>query len=114
MAEEPLSYEDIYARFFADKPRAPVYSKCISSRHFDAIGTKTCQIMFRGQFNDILKADTHYLVLDDDFSNFDEVLRRFTDLSERRGIVDAAYAHVRESHTYEHRMRRLDALLRAK
>jgi hypothetical protein len=35
-----------------------------------------------------------YLVLDDDFSNFDEGLRRFTDLSERSGIVDATYEYV--------------------
>ena len=46
--EEEVSFADIEARFFAGRPRCPVYSKCISSRHFDAAGTGTCQILLRG------------------------------------------------------------------
>ena len=41
VAKEAESYDSIHAQFFAGKPRAPVYGKCISSRHFDAVGTKT-------------------------------------------------------------------------
>lgn len=107
LVNEQLSFDDIYQRFFAGRPRAPVYSKCISSRHFDAIGTKTCQIMFRGRFNDILEADRHYLALEDDFSNLDDVLRRFSDLPLRRGISGDAYAHVMSAHTYAHRMQQV-------
>jgi hypothetical protein len=112
VAQEAESYDSIHARFFAGKPRAPVYGKCISSRHFDAVGTKTCQIMFRGRFNDILEADRHYLALDSDFANLDDVLRRFTDAAERRVIVDAAHAHVMEAHTYTHRARKIETVLR--
>ena len=98
-----LDVDEVQERFFRHTPRAPVYSKCISSRHFDAVGTKTCQIMFRGRFNDILTADQHYLALDDDLANLDEVLRRFRDEGERRRIVDAAHQHVLAAHTYAHR-----------
>lgn len=105
LVNEQIPFDEIYAQFFAGRKRAPVYSKCISSRHFDAIGTKTCQIMFRGRFNDILQADRHYLALADDLSNLDDVLRRFADLSARRQIVEEAYAHVTAAHTYAHRMR---------
>jgi hypothetical protein len=104
LVNEQISFDDIHRRFFAGRERTPVYGKCISSRHFDAIGTKTCHIMFHGRFNDILEADRHYLALKEDFSNLDEVLRRFSDLSVRRGIVEEAYAHVVGAHTYEHRM----------
>ena len=46
--EGEVSFGDIEGRFFAGRPRCPVYSKCISSRHFDAAGTGTCQILLRG------------------------------------------------------------------
>jgi spore maturation protein CgeB len=107
LVNELISFDDIYQRFFAGRERAPVYGKCISSRHFDAIGTKTCQIMFYGRFNDILEPNRHYLVLQSDFSDLDDVLRRFSDLSIRRNIVEEAYAHVLSSHTYAHRMRQV-------
>jgi hypothetical protein len=107
LVNEQISFDDVHRQFFAGRERAPVYGKCISSRHFDAIGTKTCQIMFRGRFNDILEANRHYLALNEDFSNLDDVLRQFSDLSARRAIVDEAYAYVAASHTYAHRMRQI-------
>src|SRR5262249_1337632 len=111
LVNELQSYPEIHARFFKDKPRPPVYGKCISSRHFEAIGTKTCQIMFLGRFNDILQADRHYLALNRDFSNLEAVLARFCDPRHRRAIVEEAYEHVMDSHTYEHRMRLLYDIL---
>ncbi len=111
LVNEQLSHADIHARFFAARPRPDFYGKCISSRHFDAVGTKTCQIMFRGRFNDILEADRHYLALNPDFSNMEEVLARFRDPGERRGVAEAAHAHVAGAHTYRHRLDQLYAIL---
>ncbi len=111
LINEKLSYEGIYARYFTGRVRPPFYGKCISSRHFDAIGTKTCQIMFPGRFNDILVADEHYLALESDLSNLSEVLDRFHDPVGRQRIVEAAHAHVMEGHTYAHRMARLSVIL---
>jgi Glycosyl transferases group 1 len=91
--------------FFRHATRAPVYSKAISSRHFDAIGTKTCQIMLRGRFNDILVPDQHYLAVEPDYSNADDVIRRFKDVTERQRIVDNAYDFVMAGHTYADRAR---------
>jgi len=110
-AYDDLDFDEVYARFFRDEPRPPVYAKCISSRHFDAIGTKTCQIMYRGRYNDLLEADTHYLALDDDFGNLDDVLRRFRDPAERERIVETAHAHVMASHTYAHRIAEISRLV---
>lgn len=112
-SNEPAAYEEIRARFFANKPRPTIYGKCLSSRHLDAVGTKTCQIMFRGRFNDILEADRHYLALDPDFGNLDDVLRRFADEGERTALTEAAYEHVLTGHTYEHRARQVEGLLRS-
>ncbi|MGK5090837.1 glycosyltransferase [Deltaproteobacteria bacterium TL4] len=99
-----ISFEEIYNQFYQDKDTAPVYSKCISSRHFDAIGTKTCQIMFEGKYNGILIPNEHYIALRLDFSNVDEVLEKFMDESYRQKIVDQAYEAIMDQHTYSCRV----------
>jgi len=107
IVNEQIDHAEIFLKFFADKPHPAHYAKCISSRHFDAAGTKTCQIMFRGRFNDILKAGEHYLALESDFSNIDDVLAQFRDPARRQNVVDAAFALVTDRHTYAHRMRQI-------
>lgn len=104
LINEDVPGQEIFEKFFAGRPRPVLHGKCISSRHFDAIGTKTCQIMIKGRFNDILEANSHYIALEEDFSNLEEVIDRFRDKSERNRIVDAAYAHVMAAHTYAHRV----------
>lgn len=104
LVNEHASFDEIYQKFFANRPRPAIYGKCISSRHFDAIGTKTCQIMLRGRYNDILMADDHYLALEEDFSNISDVVERFRDGSERYRVIVQAYDHVMEAHTYSHRV----------
>jgi len=111
MVNEQLDVEDILDRFFAARARPSSYGKCISSRHFDAAGTKTCQIMFRGRFNDIFRADEHYLALEPDFSNIEDVLAAFRDPVRRRTVVDAAYDLVLSQHTYQHRIQQVYDLL---
>lgn len=111
LINEELNSKDILEKFFADRPRPPVYGKCISSRHFDAIGTKTCQIMFRGRYNGILEADRHYLALESDFSNVGDVLERFRDPKIRSDITESAFDLVMSKHTYAQRMRQIYAVL---
>jgi hypothetical protein len=113
LINEQLDPKDIFDRFFAGRPRPYFYGKCISSRHFDAAGTKTCQIMFRGRFNDILNANEHYLALEPDFSNIDDVLATFRDPAMRQSVTDAAYDLVRTKHTYAQRMQQIYDLLAA-
>lgn len=100
---EQLDFDEVYNRHFRDTPPAPVYGKCISSRHFDAIGTKTCQLMIRGRFNGILAADRHYLAIEPDLSNIDDIVRRFRDPAIRRSITTDAYELALDAHTYRHR-----------
>ena len=94
-------------------PSSVVTGKCISSRHFDAIGTETCQILFPGRYNDLLEADRHYLCLDRDFSNVDDVLARFRDVPSRLRMVRDAREWALESQTYVHRVRSLLRVLGA-
>jgi hypothetical protein len=106
-----VGFAEIKALFFADQPLCPVYSKAISSRHFEAAGTGTCQILVRGRYNDILKAGEHYIPLDPDLSNAYEALERFADPGERRRVADSAFALVHDRHTYRHRIAALHTML---
>jgi len=110
---EQIPFAEVHARFFRDYPKPAFYGKCISSRHFDAVGTKTCQIMFPGRFNGILNADEHYIALQPDFANLDEAMARFRDPAERQAVVDRAYDHVMAAHTYRHRVAELHAAVTA-
>lgn len=101
---EELHFDEVYNRFFRDRLRPEIHGKCISSRHFDAIGTRTCQILLEGRYNDILVADEDYICLRSDFSNIAEVMERFRNPAERQRIADNALARVLDRHTYQHRV----------
>lgn len=102
-------FAQLQARFF-HTPN-PLSGKAISSRHFDAVGTRTCQILFPGRYSDILEPDRHYLRLERDFSNLDEVLERFRDPAVRRDLTREAEAHVLARHTHAHRVQAMLAAL---
>lgn len=103
------SFEDIYTRFFKGY-NSPVSGKAISSRHFEPIGTKTCQVLLEGQYNGILKADEHYVSVRKDWSNISEVVRKLKDREYREHMVNRTYDYVLAHHTYAHRV---DTLLNA-
>ena len=67
--------------------------------------------MLRGRFNDILEPDVHYLAVEPDYSNLDEVLRRFADEKLREQVCDTALDYVLDAHTHQHRMSELRAAL---
>ena len=104
---------EIHARFFAGRPRCPAYSKAISSRHFEAAATGTCQLLVRGRYNDILEPDRHYIPLDPDLANAASAIERFRDPDERGRIADAAHQLVHDGHLYHHRLAALHAAVSA-
>jgi hypothetical protein len=81
--------------------------KCVSSRHFDAIGTETCQILFPGRYNALLVADRHYLKLETDFSNVDDVLECFRDDTHRVRLAHETREWALDGQTHAHRVRSL-------
>ena len=110
LSQDRADFEEILNKFFNVETRAPVYTKCISSRHFDAIGTKTLQILFPGRYNDILVADLHYVSLMPDFSNIDKVLSVLTDNVKAEKISEEAYEHILRYHTYANRVEKIVSL----
>ena len=108
-----LDFAHLKSRFFDSAVRCPVYSKALSSRHFDAAGTKTCQILLEGRYNDMLVANEHYISVARDLSNVETAIARFKCPSERERIVSAAYEHAVSAHTYGHRLATLYNSLQA-
>lgn len=100
-------------RVFRADRRAPYPTKVISSRHFDAAACKTLQILTPGRYNDVLVPDRHFIELDRDFANIDQVLDRCRDRTYCQKMVDDAYEDLMTSHTYSHRMADLEAVFRA-
>jgi spore maturation protein CgeB len=103
-----VSFEEIHGLFFK-KHQCPVSGKAISSRHFEAIGTKTCQILIEGHYNGILVPNQHYISVKKDLSNMSDVVYRFKDENYRNEMTQRAYEYVMDGHTYRHRV---DLLLR--
>ncbi|MBL8672509.1 MAG: glycosyltransferase family 1 protein, partial [Alphaproteobacteria bacterium] len=109
--EDPaVPFAEIVARFFAGKPRPPVYAKAIASRHLDAVGARTLQVLFPGRYCDVLTAGQHYVALSPDLSNLAEVEAILRDPDACDRITEAALAHVLDRHTHAHR---IAALLQA-
>ena len=106
-SEPHLTEEDLYRKIFKMTTKDYRSGKSISSRHFEPIGTKTCQILLEGKYNNLLIPGKHYLSVKKDYSNIEEIIKKFQDEEQRRLIVDEAYNYVREHHTYDIRVKSL-------
>jgi hypothetical protein len=100
------SFSEVFEHCFASGPPT-LNGKAISSRHFEPIGTNTCQVLIEGAYNGILEPDVHYMAVKRDLSNIDAVIDRMKDPQARNRVTDAAYTHAIDSHTYGHRVRHL-------
>ena len=103
-ADQEANFQDIYEKFFAETPLPPVYTKCISSRHFEAVGTQTLQIMYPGRYNDILNPREHFFELQKDHSNIDDLLSLLDNRKRIEEITSYTHHHVLENHTHRHRL----------
>jgi hypothetical protein len=75
----------------------------VAPRHLEACATRTCQVLVRGQYSGILEPGRHYLEVEPDFSNLDEVLDVVRDDQRRLPIVERAHADLVASGKYTYR-----------
>lgn len=85
----------------------------LSPRHFEAVITKTCQILVEGKYDGILVPDRHYIPLRKDFENLDEVLHKVQDTQLLEKMTNQAYEDFYESgkYTYTNGISRLDEVI---
>ena len=72
----------------------------IASRHFEAIQAGTCQLLIEGEYRGVLKPGIHYISVNKDFSNVDEILDKAQDLDYLQKIADQAYQDIILSNKY--------------
>lgn len=105
-------------RYLRDHPRASfeeVEKNCfpdadgslklfvISPRHLEACATRTCQILVKGTYNGILEPGKHYIELERDFSNLEEIIKVVREDRLREEMVQRAYNDIVASKKYSYR-----------
>jgi hypothetical protein len=79
-----------------------VRGKCMTPRHFDAIGSLTTLVMYPGRYNGIL-SENNYVRLEPDHSNLAEVKSRIRDKAHCEEIALRTREYINDCHTYRHR-----------
>ncbi|MBX9926721.1 MAG: glycosyltransferase [Hyphomicrobiaceae bacterium] len=92
------SYE-IFAPYIAEHDAAISMGQ-ISPRVFECAALRTPMILFRGKYSDVLEPDEHYIALEKDFSNADDVLARLDDLPGLDAMANRAHNHLIASGRY--------------
>jgi hypothetical protein len=87
------TFEEVEAACFPGRD-GELRHYAISPRHLEACVTRTCQVLVRGDYNGVLEADRHYIPLEKDFSNLDEVLETMRRDDRRHEIAEAAFRDV--------------------
>lgn len=72
----------------------------LSPRHFEAAAAKCMQILFKGEYSDVLQLGTHYFELNRDLSNLDEAVEILLDNNKRKEFTERAYSDIIETKTY--------------
>jgi hypothetical protein len=75
----------------------------ISPRVFECALMRTPMVLYRGRYSDAIRPDEHYIALDRDFSNVDEVLARLEDIPGLEAMAERAYAHLVASGAFNYR-----------
>ena len=66
----------------------------VSPRLFEAAALRTAMVMFPGRYDDVVQAGTHYIALEKDFSNFDDVAEMLKDDVYLQRLVDRTYDEI--------------------
>lgn len=76
----------------------------ITPRHFEAVITKTCQILVENSYKGILIPYRHYIPLKTNLSNVNEVLEQLRDVRFLQEITDGTYSEIflKGEYTYRH------------
>lgn len=77
--------------------------RTISPRLFECAALRVCMVLYRDDYQGILKAGVHYIPLEKDFSNIDVVLRQMRDRSLVDRVIENAYQDLIASGQWHYR-----------
>ncbi len=113
-AKNPGASDETVLEHLKKYEAGPQY-RAISPRHLEAAACFAVQIMYEDHFQGIFKKDEHYIALNRDFSNVNEVIDRLMDAKERERITNNAYNDIilNEKYGYPYFVKRFDAAVNA-
>lgn len=76
--------------------------RTISPRHFEAAAFRVCQILFEGNYSEVMQPMVHYIPLRKDFSNFEDVTRMSKNHKFRSELTENAYRELIASGNYSY------------
>ena len=77
--------------------------KTISPRSFEAIMTNTCQVLYEGTYSNVLIPNKHYIQLDKNFSNIENVLSLIENQEYCEKIATNAYRDILGKNAYTYK-----------
>jgi hypothetical protein len=110
-ANPGAAWLDVKHEFF-DNYGPSIPMRIISGRQIEAAACKTVQILFEGRYNDYFRADEHFIPLKKDFSNIEDVVRKFHDDAYCERLVEKAYDVVMGELTYDRLIEKFSSELR--
>ena len=95
------SFEEVHDKFMS-KIEGNVNIAQISPRCFEAALLKVPMILFKGDYSGILKKGHHYISLEKDFSNFNEIVDMIRDDEYLKEISNNAYTDLVSKPEYQY------------
>jgi len=77
-----------------------VMMNIISPRVFEAAALRTALVLFPGTYSGVIEPERHYIALEKDFSNFDDVASRLRDVDGLESMVARTYEEIAKSDKY--------------
>ena len=94
VAERPgVSYEEVHEAILAPY-EGNVMMNVVSPRVFETIAARTALVLFPGEYSGAVEAGRHYIPLEKDFSNWEEVVEQLRDFDGLQVMIDRAYEEV--------------------
>ena len=96
------SLEEVYEECVAEH-EGKVRMNQISPKAFEAIRLRTALILFEGEYSGVIQPDEHYITLNKDYSNFEEVIEKIKDTDFLHEITQRAHEDIIQSGKYSYR-----------
>lgn len=92
---------------------APFEMGQVSARIYEAVASRTALALVRGSYSGVVEPDEHYVPIEPDYSNIDDVFRQVLDVPTMQQMADRAYDHVvgNPRNHYAHLVALIDAQL---
>ena len=110
-----ITFQEIYDKVLF-KYESKIEYRTISPRIFEAAAFKVAQIMFEGEYQNILEPWKHYLPLKKDFSNISEIESFINSKEKIESLIETTYRDIilSRKYTYKNFISQFDGLLFSK